>query len=92
MNIEPVEMTTPLNVEMMKQLKETLVAINESQQPIAIARASIDDIAQKDAAKKATTAVLRAITCFCSPMMRSEIPGENAVLSGGDREHQPDTK
>jgi hypothetical protein len=77
MEIQAVDMTTPLNVEMLKQLKETLTAINEQARYEDCAPATPGAIAHSEARERSATAVMRAITHFCTPMVVCAIPGEN---------------
>ena len=72
-------MTTPLNVEMLKQLKETLTAINEQARYEDCASATHGAIAHSEALEKSATAVMRAITHFCTPMVVCAITGENEI-------------
>jgi hypothetical protein len=77
MKIQAVDMTTPLNVEMLKQLKETLTAINDQYRYHDYATATPGSIAHSEALKQSATTVMRAITLFCTPMMVCDIPGDN---------------
>lgn len=78
MKIKPVDMTTPLNVEMLKQLKETMVATNEQAGYENCAPATPGGIAHSEARERSATAVMRAIAHFCTPMVACVIPGGNS--------------
>lgn len=84
-------MTTPLNVEMLKQLKETLTAINEQARYEDCAPATPESIAHSEARAKSATAVMRAIAHFCSPMMVCPISGENAQVEQPGPSPTPDS-
>jgi hypothetical protein len=79
MEIQAVDMTTPLNVEMLKELRATLEALNEQQrmETLSIARPDPDEREMIATRKAATHAVMRAIKAFCSPLMVCANPGEN---------------
>ena len=87
MEIQAVDMTTPLNVEMLKELRATLEALNEQQriETLCIARPDPDEREMITTRKAATHAVMRAIKAFCSPLMVCANPGENADVEARDQ-------
>lgn len=72
MEIQAVDMTTPLNVEMLKELRSTLEAL--------AAERTLDekDNRENPSREDATNAVMYGIWAFCTPLVRCVTYLENA--------------
>lgn len=79
MKIQSVDMLTPLNVEILKELRATLEALNEQQRMETLSIAKPDPYKSEMIAtrKAATHAVMQAIKAFYSPFIACANHGEN---------------
>ena len=76
MEIQAIDMTTPLNVEMLKELRATLEALT--------AERTLDeqDNRKNPTREDATNAVMYGIRAFFTPLVRCVPSGENATSEG----------
>lgn len=95
MKIEAIEMTTPLNVEMLKELRCTLEALTAERalDEQGIQRPCSSQLQMLEVERQAATeAVMRAIRSFCTPMVICSESAENTKARDRREENSTEGK